>query len=1092
MWRTIEARLHLKPPKQPAQPPKSKGTGGPRESDFDEGDFVKAKPFAGHRDGWVYTTGSKGLGYYVDVVGSRDQPHGNGKVTLVLDAAIPVPACTAALMHIDGSLSSLAISHKRATRARLADGRRKKRLTRRQRAAAAQLDDGKLDSICPETALLGDCWWQEFGMWALDTGNANCWKSFKGSYAANSKADVVFGQESKILTSNGIISAENDARAEGWNPSITRAHPTAGDSGSGGCLVLAKKGTGIATVTTPAITEAVSHRLHLAWIDAVVRGGTHCLSVYLRTAEGLTEANMGILEHATAALRDLRGPWIASGDWNINPSTLAGSRWLEQVGGVIFATHLSTCNDNTYDYFVVSKSLAKMVVGVQRLQDAGNNPHWGSRLIVRGDARRHATRQLVRPAKVPAELPMGPATPSPSYEDINRLAVMPTSLGQAMDQWYSQARREFSAIAGEDLRHKPAVFKWAQPFTKVMQPQAGSTSVSSLWRNLSMRADETIRMLARTQAGCPTPKGVLQHSAAAKLAAKTLCNSLRADIQPQVDAWAAAFDKAVAAGSLHWLASLHTVAKIKAAKLEAQVAAARLKEWKQRLGAIPSEQGGFKRPTKAAYRWLRGPTGWQPSQIGSISQNDDVPMAGDDFFDCDNEEEALIPVGGQVSTDAKIPLSDQAMVNLEAEKWASLWLESEDYVQPEFGVPPDALAELMPNAISLAANSFPMGTGLGADNISPRAISRLSAAAILALATIFMAFETNGSWCEALNLVLIVLLPKSDGGLRPIGLFPTVIRIWFRSRIGLARAWEHSHCVPGVFGGVGSSAQHAAWQAAFVAESAALSSLDHVQGLLDLVKAFETVPHFILVLAARAKGYPIVIIRLSLAAYRLKRTVGIDGVYSRTIVATRGITAGSGFATSELKVLLQDLMEALHLNWAGIIVVKLFVDDLTLSAIGLPQVVVRNMIRVLDFVIHHLEVLLRMLVSDTKSKVLSGRPHLAAAVAEGIQSKKVGVTTHAKLLGTDSVGGRKRSTQVAQQRLVKFTTAIPRFQSLRRVGVNSKQMVRAAGPPGTCHPLWVRNNGRVRFYAADHQIQSRQGRLTSGRREVPGFHLVEP
>ena len=86
--------------------------------------------------------------------------------------------------------------------------------------------------------------------------------------------------------------------------------------------------------------------------------------------------------------------------------------------------------------------------------------------------------------------------------------------------------------------HKPATFKWAQPFTKVMQPQAGTTAASNMWRNLYMRADETIRMIARAQAGCPKPKGVLEHSAAAKMAAKTLCNSVRADIKPQVDNWA--------------------------------------------------------------------------------------------------------------------------------------------------------------------------------------------------------------------------------------------------------------------------------------------------------------------------------------------------------------------------------------------------------------------------------------------------------------------------------------------------------------------------------------------------------------------------
>ena len=203
----------------------------------------------------------------------------------------------------------------------------------------------------------------------------------------------------------------------------------------------------------------------------------------------------------------------------------------------------------------------------------------------------------------------------------------------------------------------------------------------------------------------------------------------------------------------------------------------------------------------------------------------------------------------------------------------------------------------------MAASSFPIGTGLGADNISPRAILRLSSEALAALVTLLVAFEALGHWAHALDLVLIVLLPKTDGGLRPIGLFPTIVRLWMRARIGVARAWEATNSLPSLFGSAGMGAQRASWEAAFMAEIAALQCRDHAQALLDLVKAFETVPHDLLVEAAKAKGYSVMLLRLSIAAYRLQRSIGIDGVFSKFMRATRGITAGSGFATSELRLL---------------------------------------------------------------------------------------------------------------------------------------------------------------------------------------------
>jgi hypothetical protein len=116
------------------------------------------------------------------------------------------------------------------------------------------------------------------------------------------------------------------------------------------------------------------------------------------------------------------------------------------------------------------------------------------------------------------------------------------------------------------------------------------------------------------------------------------------------------------------------------------------------------------------------------------------------------------------------------------------------------------------------------------------------------------------------------------------------------------------------------------------------------------VKAFETVPHAILVLLAFEKGYSMLLLRLSIAAYRLKRAIGIEAVYSCLLIATRGITAGSGFATAELKALLLTLMELLHHKWAGELILKLYVDDLTITVVGLPKVVVFTMIRVIGFV----------------------------------------------------------------------------------------------------------------------------------------------
>eukprot|EP00973_Karenia_brevis_P017650 2423738-Karenia_brevis.AAC.1 len=81
---------------------------------------------------------------------------------------------------------------------------------------------------------------------------------------------------------------------------------------------------------------------------------------------------------------------------------------------------------------------------------------------------------------------------------------------------------------------------------------------------------------------------------------------------------------------------------------------------------------------------------------------------------------------------------------------------------------------MVPSVLLAAADTFPPHTGLGADNFAPRALKRLSLPLIKMLCKLLCAFEFAGAWPAVLQLVLIVLLPKPDGGRRPIGLSPTV------------------------------------------------------------------------------------------------------------------------------------------------------------------------------------------------------------------------------------------------------------------------------------------------------------------------------
>ncbi len=1066
-WRLAEAALRL-PSKSSAsdrRPTKDVGKGkiaATKSPPPMRGhDFVAAKAFVGPSDGAVFKLGPKGLGYYVD----SGLDTGKVATQLCLDELIAPPSELAAeLTRVqDAPLSSLPFTgtiRKRARRARHPNGKRKKFLSRKEVSASVP----SFFQGIPISSSIEDSSWKSKGLFAVDTANANSWSTLEDCVLVRSTADIITSQESKIFTDDRLDGASLAARAAGWNPILTSAHKTAALRGSGGMGIFARKGQAVADLASNLVPEGYQHRIAVGWVDAVLKGGIYVVSAWPKDSEGLSDWNMGFLEVIGSIIAVLDGPWLIGADWNIPPTALQESNWPSMVKGTICTSSLRTCNNSTYDYFVVADTIRHLVSGVQRLHDGGFNPHYGSRLLLRGNGRRLMVRKLVRAEKVPGVLPFGPPNQPPDYQKVFD-ATKPEQIEEATVTWLTGAREEFQDLLGRDLKFEKPHFVWAPATPSAARPWAGTSKRSIMWRTLAKAAQDISRTLKEGLANQPAHKIklVVSQLASCDKVTRRLPRNMRRQVQHCVDCWVRSLKMAVAKASDRWVLALQKVADAKALRLERDVIRAKKDKWLVSIGAKPEAPGKATTPTKLAYRWTRGAIGWKQSPLGKAQQNlaahaeeeDDVgeknlfgdELVPDDQYSAENNKMVV---------DKPVPLSDQAAVQQEADEWASLWQVAKEYDEEvPLMLEPAALEKLAPWAISAAASTFPAATGVGADNVAPKAVARLSIVGLSALAHLFLLFEMTGSWTEALNLVLIVLLPKMDGGLRPIGLFPTPIRIWSRARVMIARAWESANSLPEIFGGKGMGAQRGAWEAAFIAEFAAKSGLEHVAALLDLVKAFKTVSHRELAEACIRLGYPPALLRLSLAAYRLLRAVGVDGVFAEAVQATRGITAGSGFATTELRLLLIELIWELKRHYGEGLAIKLYVDDLTLAVTGKKG----QCLKLLDGAVRHAIDFLQerrgMEVSAKKSVALAGRPKIAKAFCKVLKSKVLKPVKQAKLLGTEFVGGRRRSTVVQRGRLHNFARRVPRFLALRKAGVNVVTMARAAATPAISYGVDV-------------------------------------
>ena len=116
-----------------------------------------------------------------------------------------------------------------------------------------------------------------------------------------------------------------------------------------------------------------------------------------------------------------------------------------------------------------------------------------------------------------------------------------------------------------------------------------------------------------------------------------------------------------------------------------------------------------------------------------------------DFFA--NTAVWYLDADGEIGIATSEPLSEQRAVDAECTAWSSEWNVGHRYVPPEYGEAASHLLPAMTAAIlRTIAGTFPAGTGLGSDHISPRAYERLSDAALTALAVIFLAAEALGTW----------------------------------------------------------------------------------------------------------------------------------------------------------------------------------------------------------------------------------------------------------------------------------------------------------------------------------------------------------
>jgi len=209
-----------------------------------------------------------------------------------------------------------------------------------------------------------------------------------------------------------------------------------------------------------------------------------------------------------------------------------------------------------------------------------------------------------------------------------------------------------------------------------------------------------------------------------------------------------------------------------------------------------------------------------------------------------------------------------------------------------------------------------------------------------------------------------------------------------------------------------------------------------------LVKAFDRITQWLLVREDIALGYPLKLLRLSIAVYKLNRVIRIGGVVSHSVVALRGITAGSGFATAEMRLIMIRAVDA-ALKLFPRVNPTLFVDDLAADMTGPTNHVVDQLGGFIEVVALFIKDTNQEL-SSTKSLCTASHKEVGELLCKRWAATGISIEykERVKALGAGLGAGVRRNMTVLRERYHKYRQRIPKFRRLRKIGVDTARLVR--------------------------------------------------
>ncbi len=943
---------------------------------------------------------------------------------------------------------------------------------------------------------------------SVTTGNGTGWGTIL-DWLNHHKGHVLCAQEHKVMPDD--VGYEKDrALARGWKSFWSPAVPsgTAANAASGGAVVLVRSHIG---ADVPLGGEVVvPGKIAAAMIETSGLGWVVIYSIYGTCGDELGARNWAMCEALTCHALHHGLPWCAAGDWNFEPHTLRASGWLTKMRAEIMTapvastTHAGGRGGRHLDFFVASRSIFALGPRLSICADAVIRTHDAVSMRLPIAPRSFRIRRIVRPKCFPRELPIGPrpqpATPTSLVasakaalergehgdEEAAKILVNEATNGMlehleetlvgaymveserqdyigrsggvsfAMSQLTGPKLGKYGAAA-PPVRRLRMIQDRASSLAAALEKQQHTTRgggdqrrtggyTANKWTNVQERARAAINSghhiaavdgkkecnAARISSAYALElksigkwaEGWAEWNAVENSSGTVRCGRCLPDTTLLVRSGLCFDDEAPlqnSDGDYSWIDETIKWCRELAAKAAEAAEPAEAKHRNDTAAAVRrwAEEAGHA-GAAMAHRWTKVPEGWRPESVNA-----------------------------EVDGATGLTANPGAVVEAEREKWQKLWCPPGVAKEKLNWAAANPLERPSVDMFRRAARRIPRSTGIGVEGILPADFDALDDEGIGVCVDIMMACEAIGFIPEPIALVLVRMIPKRDGGRRPIGLLPSLYRIWSKVRAGEVRDWERRWARSYFAAGPGKAADAAAWRTALRAEMAAAAGADSASVLWDLLKCFEHGRHFLLAQEASEVEFPIVIARMSAEMYRAERRLIIDDAVSEAVSPTRGFMAGCARALALVKVLMVRRMDA-YVARHPRVTLDIYVDDVELQAVGTERII-ETMAKAVEDLREVLVDDLGFPLADEKARVIGSTEEIKSGIIAATGGAAGVGAERAVKLGVELGSGKRigRRGGHKRDRLRKAMARQRRLFRFKKMGGAAVKVVRRGVIPST-------------------------------------------